>query len=243
MRRHSCPSYSQRDAFPLSSFFSSTSALFCACETSSLFTINHFRTLYEKQPGWGGTYEQFVGILTAASCGALRGGRLPAGGELHQAKDGVAEDQERQSPGGVFTVGGNRGDEKQNGSGEGDAGGPGIAPRAVGAVHLRFALTQDKKRSVRERVIRDEEKRKHGNDALEGAEDKSDSRDGAEQQGNRRRAALVYFGGLAKEQAVRAHGIERARTEKLIGVEAAQHGNDHDGTDDGIAESAENTVR
>src|SRR5689334_18838139 len=133
----------------------------------------------------GGTYERFVGILTAASCGALRGGRWPAGGELHQAVDRVAQDQKRQRPGGVFAIGGNRGDEKQNGSGEGDAGGPGIAPRAVGAVHLRFALAQNKKRRVGERVIRDEEKRKHGNDALEGAEDKSDSRDGAEQQGNR----------------------------------------------------------
>ena len=93
---------------------------------------------------------------------------------------------------------------------EGDAGGPRIAPGAIGARHLRFFSAQNEERGVGEGVVGDEEEGEHGDDAFEGAEDEEDADDGAEEQGQLRSAAFVDARDGAEEETVVAHGVEDA---------------------------------
>src|SRR5205807_5322610 len=114
-------------------------------------------------------------------------------------------------------------------------------PSPIRARHLRLPISEDKNRSVRKRVIRHEEKRQHGCDASEsvstheGDEKKEHAYDGAEKQRDGGCSAGVNGRCSTKEEPVTAHGIQGPRAEKLIGIKTAQHGNDHDGADDGIA--------
>src|SRR5258708_32951554 len=88
-----------------------------------------------------------------------------------------------------------------------------------------------------------EEKRKHRNHAFERAEDEEQADRGAEKKGKSGSAASVDARYGAKKEAVAAHGMESARGEEQIGIDAAQHRNDHDRADDGIAKSAEDAIR
>ena len=53
---------------------------------------------------------------------------------------------------------------------------------------------------------------------------------------------VLTFAALAEKQAVAAHGVERARAEKLIGVHADEQRDDHDRADDRVAVGAEDAV-
>src|SRR5437764_531811 len=172
----------------------------------------------------------------------LRSRDSGAGGELHQAVDRVAEDEHPESQRGVLLVRKNRANQEQNGGHQRDSGEPGVAPSAIRAPQFRLPFSQGENGSVGKRVIGHEEKRKHGNHTLERPDHENDARNGAEEQSDGWRAPWIYFRGLAEEQAIGAHGIKRPGAEKLIGVEAAQHGNDHDRTNDGIAEAAKHAI-
>src|SRR5262249_36187101 len=79
-------------------------------------------------------------------------------GELHQAIDGITEDEHGERQRGVLLVGDDRADQKQDGGHERDSGEPGVAPRAIRARHVRLAFSQSENGQVGERVICHEEK-------------------------------------------------------------------------------------
>src|SRR5215472_10732575 len=255
----------------LTSVFSFTSALFWATAQRNSFLINYFRTLSRATGGGGAnqTSSHRVPYILPSSVWAnpfvsrsyeTTGGGLcfpirnvslsgfAASSELHQAIHRIAEDEHGQGQRGVLLVGDNRANQKQNRGHQRNSGEPGVAPGAVRARHVRLALAQHKNGRVGERVVCHEEKGEHGGDALEsisaqeGNKQEQHADDGAEQKRNRRRPAGVDLRCGAEEEPVAAHRIERARAEKLVGVEAAQHRDDHDGADDRIAQAAKHAI-
>src|SRR5207253_2966393 len=109
-------------------------------------------------------------------------------------------------------------------------------------------FSQDKDGRVGKCVIRHEEKREHGRDALEAIsahegdyqEEYADHR--AEKQRDGWGSASINACRTPKKEPVTTHGIQCARAEELIGVETAQHGNHHDRPYDGIAKTSENAI-
>src|SRR5262249_24444475 len=95
-------------------------------------------------------------------------------------------------------------------------------------------LAQHEYAGVGQRVVGHEEKRQHGDDALERAQYEEDANDRAQQQRWNRRAARVDPGSVTEEQPVRAHFVQRTRAEELIGVDAAHQRYDHDGANDAV---------
>src|SRR4029077_9157048 len=114
----------------------------------------------------------------------------------------------------VNKVGQERSDQKKNGSCQSDSRRPRISPRFIGPIHVRLALAQNKQGRVGQRVVGDEEKRKHLNDALEGVgveerdEDEEDSNDGAQEERDGGSTAGIDAGGLAEKEVVAAHGVK-----------------------------------
>ncbi len=81
-----------------------------------------------------------------------------------------------------------------------------------------------------------------GDDAFELADGEDSKSEGAEEQGDGGRAALVDARDLAEEEAIAAHGVDDACAHQVEGVDGAEEGNDHDGAKDKITVSAEDTL-
>src|SRR5712692_1913880 len=109
-------------------------------------------------------------------------------------------------------------------------------------MHLRFPHAQHKERRIREHIICHEEKRQHRNHAFKRPEDEKQADGSAQKERKSGSAASVNARYAAEKEAIAAHGMESPRREEQIGVDAAQHRNDHDRADDGIAKSPEDAI-
>ena len=101
------------------------------------------------------------GRAAGLGCGSF------GGGVFHDAEDWVAEDEHACGERGVVAISDDGADQKEDGAGEGDAGGVWVAPGAVGAGHVGLFLAEGDERGVGERVVGDKEEREHGDDAFE----------------------------------------------------------------------------
>src|SRR5207245_2530109 len=130
-----------------------------------------------------------------------------------------------------------------DGAEEGEGGGPGIAPGAVGARGVGIADAEEEEGDEREHVVGDEEEGQHGDDAFEFADGEDDADEGAEEQGDGGSAAFVHACDLMEEQAVAAHRVDYASSHQMQRVDGAEKGHDDDGTKYSVAVAAEDALR
>ncbi len=93
----------------------------------------------------------------------------------------------------IACIGGNRPEEKSDRAEDRDSGSVGIAEGTIGAWGRGLTMAEDEHRKIQEKILRDEDERGYGENALEGSrEDEPDSNESREKKRHGRRAASVY---------------------------------------------------